>query len=134
MATVAEDIADKLQALGLGTVGTDIFIGVFPEVPDAITAVMETGGTAPEFGFGTPGLKYESPSLQIVCRGEKGDYATPRSRIELAYYGLPQIQGATVGSHYYHMIKPSQSPFPLRRDDDERVLMVFNVTCEVRVP
>lgn len=133
MATVAEDIADKLAILGMGVVGTDIFIGVLPETPDAITAVFETGGTSPEFGFGTPGLKYESPSIQIVCRGAIGDYETPRTRISLAYYGLPQLQGVTVGSTYYHMIRPNQTPFVLRRDDNERVLIVFNAVCERRV-
>jgi hypothetical protein len=130
MATVAEEIADKLATLGLGTVGTDIFIGVIPERPDAVTAVFETGGEPPEFGFGTPGLKYETPSVQIICRGARGDYATPRARIQLAYLGLPQVQGTTLGSTYYHMIKPIQTPFELRRDDDARVLMVVNVKCE----
>jgi len=130
MATVAEEIADKLASLGMGTVGTDIFIGVYPENPDVLTAVFETGGSAPEFGFSTPGLKYEHPSVQIVCRGERGDYAGPRALINIAYLGLPTVQAATLGSTYYHMIKPIQAPMVMHRDDNARVLFVFNVSCE----
>ena len=133
MATVAEEIADKLATLGMGTVGTDIFIGVYPEKPDVLTAVFETGGSAPEFGFSDAGLKYEHPSVQIVCRGARGDYEGPRTLINIAYLGLPAVQGMNLGSTYYHMIKPIQSPTVMRRDDDARVLFVFNVTCD-KVP
>lgn len=129
MATVAEEVADKLANLGLGTVGTSIFIGIMPEKPDAVISVSETGGQAPEFGFGTAGLKYENPNVQIMVRGERGDYEGPRTRIETAYRGLAEVQGATLGSTYYHMIKPTQSPFPIRRDDDARVLLAFNAIC-----
>jgi len=130
VATLAEDIADKLADLNYGTVGTDIWLGSLPEKPHVVIGVNETGGMAPEFGFSSPGLKYETPNLQIVVRGERGDYAGPRARIEAIYLALAEIQGETVGGTYYHMVKPSQTPFELTRDDDARIVFAFNALCK----
>jgi len=130
VATLPEDMADKIATLGLGyVVGRDIFIGVLPERPDAVIGVNESGGQAPEFGFGDDGLKHETPNLQIVVRGARGDYSGPRALIQTIYTELPKIQGETVGGTYYHMVKPSQSPFPMTRDDDARVVFAFNALC-----
>jgi hypothetical protein len=133
MGTVAEDIADKLAALGMGTVGSDIWIGMMPERPDVVAVVYESAGQPPETGFSVDGLQYESPNVQVVMRGERGDYEGPRTRAETAYKELAKIQAVTLGSNLYHMVRPVQSPFPLMRDDDARVLVAFNAICKREV-
>lgn len=131
--SLGEEIADKLASLGLGVVGTSIFIGMLPDHPDELLAVMETGGSAPTFGFGVPGLKFETPNVQVIVRGARGDYSAPRFTIGLAYKGLSTVQGQYLGLTYYHMIKPIQSPFMLHRDQNERPVFIFNASCEKEI-
>lgn len=129
-----DEIAAKLATLGVGTVGTSIHKGMMPETPNVCTAVYEYGGAPPEFGFGAAGLDRETPAVQIVCRGEPQDYATPRATAETAYAGLAAVECATLSgggtSALYLTIHPQQSPFLLKRDANERVYVCFNCLCE----
>lgn len=132
---VLNEIAAKLAALGIGTVGSTIHIGMMPETPDACVAVYETGGIAPDYGIGTAGIKYETPAVQIVCRGVAYDYATPRANAATAYNGLASVEATTLSvtggtSAFYHWIHPQQAPFVMQRDSNNRVYIVFNVLCQ----
>lgn len=134
------EIAAKLQALSLGTVGTSIFVGYMPASPDECCAVYEYGGTAPTFGFGSPGVHFEQPAVQVVFRGPKPgpgvttSYSNPRTKAEAAYRGLSAVEVATLTgggtSALYHMIRPQQAPVMIGHDDDKRVLMAVNFLCE----
>jgi hypothetical protein len=130
------EIAAKLAALGLGTLGVDLFIGFLPATPPACGAVYEQGGLAPELGFGQPGILFETPALQVVFRGAPGDYAGPRAKAEAAYQGLAAVEAQTLSagaggtSAFYHWIHPQQAPFLLDRDDSQRVRIAFNALCE----
>jgi hypothetical protein len=126
---MVSDIAAHLASLGLGTVGLDIFCQHMPPLPDEMIGVFEYSGESSELGFSTPGVKYEHPGLQIVCRGTAMDYEAPRSVSELAYRALAEVQAATVGDAFYHLIVPIQTPFLMRRDDKERCMIAFN--CRV---
>lgn len=130
------EIAAKLAALGVGVVGTTIFIGAMPETPAACCALYEYGGQAPEMGFGTPGIAFETPAVQVVFRGEANDYAGPRALAETAYRGLTAVETATLSagaggtSAFYHWIHAQQAPFLLRRDDSQRVYIAVNFYAE----
>lgn len=132
---VLNEVAAKLAALGLGTVGTDIHMGSLPATPDVAIAVQEYGGMSGEMGFGTPGIRTEIPALQILVRGVPHDYAGPRVRAETAYQGLARVEAETLSaglggtSAFYESIHPQQPPFELRRDGNQRVEIAFNVTC-----
>lgn len=129
-----DEIAAKLAALGCGTVGTTIHKGMMPETPDACVAVYEYGGVAPEFGFDTAGIRYETPAVQVVCRGVAHDYTTPRATAQTAYTGLAAVEATTLSgggtSALYLTIHPQQSPFLMQRDDNNRVYIAFNCLCE----
>ena len=130
-----DEVAAKLQTLSVGTIGVDLFKGTMPETPDACTAVFEYGGVAPTMGFGSAGIFYESPSVQIVCRGVKDDYSTPRSLAETAYEGLASVEASTLSvsggtSAFYHWIHPNQPPFQMQRDVNGRVYIAFNCLVE----
>jgi len=130
--SVLNELAAKLAALGVGTVGTDIFLGAMPEDVAACCALYEYGGSAPEFALGAPGVAFENPSVQVVFRGTPHDYAGPRAKAETAYRGLAAVEatalsaGAGGTSSFYHTVHPMQSPFLLRRDESERVYIATN--------
>lgn len=125
-----DEIADKLAAVGLGTVNTDIFVGSMPEDPNICISVNEYSGSAPLHGFGTPGIKHEFPSVQVLVRGEPFDYIGPKTRATTAWAELAKVQAQALGSTFYLMIRPNQSPFILRRDETKRVVIACNYTCE----
>jgi len=139
MATPHE-LAAKLAVLGLGTVGTDIFVGYMPASPDECCAVYEYGGAAPTFGFGTPGLFYEAPAVQVVFRGPRPGpgvttaYSGPRTKVEAAYQGLAAVETTTLAgggtSGFYHYIRPQQAPLMIGHDDEKRALIAVNFLIE----
>jgi hypothetical protein len=66
MATILESVGDYLQntasAFGAhtsqGTLGTDIFLAVLPESPDACVAIYENSGSSPTFTMGAGWYPY----------------------------------------------------------------------------
>lgn len=46
MASVAENVASYVASLGLGTLGTDLFVATMPTTPVVCTCVFPTGGFA----------------------------------------------------------------------------------------
>jgi hypothetical protein len=143
--SVIHEIAAKLAVLGLGTVGTTIFAGRMPNDPDECCAVYEYGGAAPTFGFGTPGLHFEEPAVQVAFRGPRPGpgvttgYTGPRTKAEAAYRGLATVEVETLSggsgstSALYHYIRPQQAPLSIGEDEQKRVLIVVNFLCE-KVP
>lgn len=138
---VIHEIAAKLATLsGLGAVGTTIFPGYMPASPDECCAVYEYGGAAPTFGFGSPGLHFEAPAVQVVFRGPRPGpgvttaYSAPRTKAETAYRGLSAVEVTTLTgggtSALYHYIRPQQAPLMISHDDEKRVLIGVNFLCE----
>ena len=130
MATALE-IATYLNGLGLGTFATDIFIDDLPPDPDVCCAVNNSGGSAPDGGFGVDGIRFENPTLQILFRGVAGDSEGPRARAQTAYEGLAKIQAEALSGTQYLTVMPLQPPFILERDDQgHRVVWAFNVLIQ----
>ena len=88
----ALDIATILQTNGLGTLGTDIFVGREPETPDQIITIYDTPGIAPN-------AKYlrDEPTVQCRTRGRPDTYGATwilAQQIKDTLLGLaPQLIG-----------------------------------------
>ena len=96
---------------------------------DTCVTVYETGGAGADLGLGVDGVQFEYPSIQVVCRGAPDDYATPRATAQLIYKGLPKVQAEALTGVYYHLVRPLQCPFLLKRDENRRVLIACNFAC-----
>jgi len=122
------DIVDRLEDLGLGTYGTDLFLDEMPEDPPHVcTAVFESGGSPPDLGFGVDGIQHESPTAAIWFRGVEHDSAGPQARARTAYVELPKVQGESLNGTVYLTLIPLQPPFLLERDSQRRCIYVVNV-------
>jgi len=128
--SVIEEVAAFLAAAGLGQVKADIFIGKLPNDPPACCAIYEYGGIAPEGQFGAPGIRHETPAIQVVFRGAAHDYAGPRVKAAAAFDALTKVETQSLSGTFYHWIHAQQSPFFLQRDDAERTLIACNFLCE----
>jgi hypothetical protein len=124
MATLV-DIANYLDANVAGlTLGTNLFIGRMPDDPNACVAVYEYGGTRPDntMGGGAPVL--QNPSVQVRVRDTS--YASAQTTANLCFVALEAIVDETINTTRYNRVTAIQSPFPLERDPEERIVFVQN--------
>lgn len=129
-----QEIGSYLAAQGIGTLGTDLFLGVMEDQPDICTALYESGGQAPIRAMrGTPGQVVQRPRLQVVCRATQLNYLTARDQAG-AIYRLLDGLGDTVmststgssGGTRYLFIAAVAEPFLMGRDLTSRVLVAAN--------
>lgn len=69
MGSVAKDIAGLLETDGVGTVGTNIFIGNLPLDKENVIGVFDSGGV-----YSNPKFKRDELLCQILIRGPKESY------------------------------------------------------------
>ena len=127
MANVLDDVATRIATAVSGTVGTDVFKSTMPPLPDAVIVCYETGGLAPEKRFGTKGIEWERPGIQVVARGAAGDYATPRATIQTVFESLSEVEAEDLSSTRYYLSEPLQNPFALDVDEQDRPSIAFNI-------
>ena len=126
MANVLDDLATRIATAISGTVGTDVFKSLLPATPDAAVAVIETGGMAPEKRFGTKGIEWERPAVQVIVRGAPGDYETARTTCQTIFENVAEIETEDLSGTRYYLSEPLQNPFSLDRDEKSRPAVAFN--------
>lgn len=127
MANVLDDLATRIATTISGTVGTNIFKSMMPVTPDAAVALYETGGLAPEKRFGSKGIDWERPGVQVVVRGAPGDYQTARTTSQTIFEDVAEIETEDLSGTRYYLSDPLQQPFELAVDEQKRPTVAFNV-------
>ena len=134
-----EDLGNYLQAEGLGTLGTTLFLGGLPvDAPnistlDAITALVETPGFPAEYVHDVVSPSREAPVVQVLTRGAPYDYATARQWAQEIWVALGSIRNQVLSGTFYLGVQPIQSVFKLRDDDFARPLMTCQFKCDKAV-
>ena len=113
------DIGNYLQAQGIGTLGTNIFLGLMPDQPDNCVALFEYAGSPPDLHWNG-----EYPGLQVRVRN-KG-YAAARTKIGEVMEKLHGLHEKTLSGTRYLLIKARGSPEVLKRDANNRVELFVN--------
>jgi Bacteriophage minor capsid protein len=130
-----DDLGLYLQTQGLGTLGTDLFLGGLPvDVPSAVqqddvTALVETPGFPAQYVHDVAGISWEQPVVQILVRGAAHDYVSARTQAQAVFVALGQIQNQALSGTYYFWVLPLQSPFKLRDDDFGRPILSVQFRC-----
>ena len=124
-----DELATYAQTNSIGTIGTNLFRFALTPTPDAQVALIPYGGRESEDGFGTDGIRWEYPRIQVVSRGPKNDPRTAATKAQDVYIAFGKIQAETLGSTFWHHAKCLQPPFSLGVDDTGRPLIGFNVEC-----
>ena len=136
------EIKDRLVAQGVGTYGTNIFIGAKAKIPALGSNEEPTNGAGPFLSLVETGgsgsaktqndTATERPTLQIVTRAT----ATPDARNMLiaAYAALGGANGlynVTLGATFYLSITARQSiPTEIGTDDPGRAMFSMNFDAE----
>ena len=128
------DIANHLEAAGVGTVGVDLFLGPMPEEPVSCGALIPYPGAPPEQQFGAEGAWLEKPRCQFSWRAaDHSDFELALSKGQLAFDALTGVQTRTVGSTKVYRIQVHASPSVLFQDEAGRSMVGFNLTVEFEV-
>lgn len=110
---------------------TEIFIGDLPEDQRAtLIALFEAGGAPPVYTYGSSPM-LERPTVQVISRSTS--YATARTNASTIYSILAAVKGATLSGTIYTRVTPSQSPFDMGKDADDRHLISCNYIAEKAV-
>ena len=122
------DLTTYLAAIGSLslTAGTNLFAGDVDETLDDATWLMSYPGRAPDYAMGLQQLNLEYPRVQISTRSLS--YVTGEARITAIVTELVKIGPTTLSSgKRYLSVLPTQSPFLLKKDANERWVFVVNV-------
>lgn len=132
MATILEAAGDYLVAGGFGTLGGNVFLATMPESPDAMVAVYESSGSAPQFTMGAAAIALDQPSLQVICRGVLGDYPGARDTALAIRSYLGGLANTTVSGIHILRVEPQGSLLPMGDDTNHRPMVSVNFQCMIR--
>ena len=113
------EIGAYLATKSIGTVGTDIFLGLMPDQPDNCIALFEYAGSPPDLHWNG-----EYPGLQVRVRNKS--YAAARTKIGEVMDKLHGLHEQTLSGTRYLLIKARGSPEVLKRDTNNRVELFVN--------
>lgn len=124
---VDSDVATRLQAAGVGTVGTNIFRGGLripsATIPHAAIFVLPTGGGGPDPLINAGATDYSRPTVQLLVRGNVGTYITTQTTAQSA---LTALHKSTI-SGFFQVLARTPEPLYLGLDDTEHPMFSVNV-------
>lgn len=124
------DLAERLEDEGVGTVGTDIFVGRMPDQPDSCVALTSYIGDPPRF-LGNDNLPAdERLSIQVIARAGRDASSTAASLIDSVYDALPFRHETLTSGRRYDWCAPNHTPAQLDRDENDRPRFVLNVSVK----
>lgn len=130
MSEILDAIGSVLQTAAVGTLGTDLFLSRTPDTPDACVTVLESGTGYVMYTHGTTGPALYVTNVQVITRGVREDYETPRTKITAVATALEAVNETTASSIRLLRIEQIARPVPLGYDDNERprISQTFSVT------
>jgi len=108
------DIKDMIEAAGLGTFGTDLFISTMPDTPDFCIALYDLPGPSDELNY-----EWEYHTVQVQVRGKPGGYPQAYQRI---YDITKMLHGkqTTINGARYALIQQEGGIGHVTTDDHRR--------------
>lgn len=126
-----DDIAARLVAQGVGTLGSNIILGSRGQIPTGdgpYLSMTETGGFAPTRIHNKASANTRRPAAQICVRAKS--YRTARTMAEAAFLALDGVYETTLNGTRYHSITAVQDPEDIGLDENQRPMIVFNISVE----
>jgi hypothetical protein len=131
MSDMAIDMAAQLQADGVGTVGTDIFMNFQPDSPDVCITIYTGGGTSePGQMFGANTLPvFEDVSVDVMIRGGEHDHPGVVAKANAVRASLGVITNKDVNGTYYMRVQESQAYSYNGVDVQDRIHMAMTFSA-----
>lgn len=107
------DMASALQSAGVGTTGTNMWLGFLPDTPTASIALYQRGGYVPMMIQSTS-YGIERPELHVIIRSDTYDNAMEKANdVMVALHNLPD---QTINGRRYLHVRCLGSPTFLYAD------------------
>ncbi len=117
-----DEIGNLLENNGIGIQGSSIFLGDMPgEGPDPLIAVYEYIGMPIER---THTSKYDKSRVQFQVRSL--DYSVGKQKIMDVFFVIENVVNRVLDGTMYYRIEPIQAPTFLSRDEENRIIFIFN--------
>lgn len=129
---VIDEIAAKLVAEGVGTVGSNIIKGSKGTIPDGdgpYLSLTETGGTGAARTHNSTAV--ERPTIHLLARAKS--YLVARTMLKAAYDALGGAKGlhnVTLSGVFYQSITPRQQITDVGLDDRARPMLSYNIDID----
>lgn len=122
-----EQVATYLQAQGIGTIATDIFIGNMPDTPNNCIAVINTGGLAPSMY-----IPDKRPTFQVLVRNT--DYEAGEIKLSAIRTALHQLANESLvsGQTFVYYIFLNAEGGHIGKDVNGRDEWSINFNCKTR--
>jgi hypothetical protein len=130
--TILESVGDYLAANNQGVLGTNLFLAVMPESPDACVTVYENAGNRPTFTMGAAPWAIDRPLIQVICRGVRSDYPAARDKAESIRVLLGSVTDQTISGIHIMRMESQGSIIPVGEDENLRPMISINFECMVR--
>lgn len=118
--TILEAAGAQLVTDGVGTLASNIFLGILPESPDLCIGVFEYAGLPPYETFNDGGLSLDRPNVQVLVRGPRNDYVAARDKAVAARNSLAKLANVSVSGVTVLRLSPSTSVNAIGYDDNDR--------------
>lgn len=122
---IIEDLAQYLEDEGIGTQGTDIFAGYFPDSVNTGLCVIDTGGVVADIDLPT-----RAKTIQIFVRG--ATYEDGQNLIDAVRDLLHQLANTQIGSYYFYYILALSDGGHIGRNDRGLDEFSINFTALIR--
>jgi len=126
--SILHDLIAVAETAGLGTAASDLFAGLMPDAPDRCAAFQSYGGATP-LRTVPCNTSHEQAAVQIAIRAPTYDDAEAWS---YALWHALTFTNTTVGTTRYLESAPQQSPFLIRREQNARPILGFNLYIRCR--
>lgn len=126
-----EQLADQLATDGVGTVGTNIYIGLMPTSPDLCLALYEYSGDPPLEAFQDGGASLDQPSVQVMARAGRNDYPSARTLMLNARNSLTAVTNVTIGSVRFLRVRDISAINALGGDEKDRPRFTLSLSVVV---
>lgn len=118
----AYSIAQYLDSLDIGTIGTDLFVGSEPDAPSAeiITTIYDTGGNPGESYAG-----FQDPTIQVRCCAVS--YVEGYDHLQSIKAALIEQTGFIYDDWHFTGVWLISDIAGIGRDDRNREIFTFNL-------
>jgi hypothetical protein len=140
LTTLLTEIKARIEAtlVANGISGYTVTRGEMPNSPNKVITVQRYAGKPPMVHFGSAGLHYEHPKLQVVVRGDPTDFDGPMAVMNTIYRDLVKVQDTLLTSSLSStsgirmlMLMATQHPSLSARDGNQRCVWSCDFAAEV---
>jgi hypothetical protein len=127
----ADGLITRISAAGLGTYGTNIFIGARAKVPlgpGPFITLVEEPGFDEEIVHNGPG--YLQPAGRFIVRA--GDYDAAMIRAWAIYTVLRPVKNMFIGTTWWRELHIRGVPFDLQPDEVQRPRIALKLDAVIR--